>query len=208
MAPPGGVNQRQVCFGTALADLNNDGWLDMFVTNGHVLDFPGTTTPGADREQADQLFLNLGRGQFREVTQEAGTWFSQSHVGRGAAFGDIDNDGDIDILLVPNEGPVALLVNEGGNQGNWLQLHLRGVRSNRDGIGARIDVTVGGRVIREEVRSAYSYCTANDPRAHFGLGAASKAEKIEIRWPSGQVDTLTDVAANRIYVVTEGQGVR
>lgn len=119
-----------------------------------------------------------------------------------------DHGGDLDILLVPIEGPVALLMNEGGNRGNWLQFRLRGRQSNRDGIGARIDVTVEGRTLRDEVRSAYSYCSANDPRAHFGLGAALKASNVRIRWPSGHTDVFTDVAANGIYLVTERQGIR
>jgi enediyne biosynthesis protein E4 len=204
----GGPNRRQVCFGAGLRDLNNDGWRDLFVTNGHVLVHPEEATPGAGRAETDQLFVNLGQGRFREVSREAGPWFATPHVGRGAAFGDVDNDGDLDILLVPNEGPAALLINEGGNSGNWLQLRLQGRRSNRDGIGARIDVTAGGRVRRDEVRSAYSYCSASDLRAHFGLGAAAKASKIEIRWPSGQKDVFTDVAANHVYVVTEGEGIR
>jgi enediyne biosynthesis protein E4 len=203
----GGPNRRQVCFGAGLRDLNNDGWRDLFVTNGHVLVHPEEATPGAGRAQTDQLFVNLGQGRFREVSQEAGPWFATPHVGRGAAFGDVDNDGDLDILLVPNEGPAALLINEGGSSGHWLQLRLQGRRSNRDGVGARIDVTAGGRVQRDEVRSAYSYCSANDLRAHFGLGPAAKASKIEIRWPSGQKDVFTDVAANHVYVVTEGEGI-
>jgi hypothetical protein len=203
----GAPNTRQVCFGTGLRDLNNDGWRDLFITNGHALRHPEEATPGAPRAQQDQLFLNGGEGRFREVSGEAGPWFATSHVGRGAAFGDIDNDGDLDLLLAPNEGPVALLVNEGGNQGHWLQLRLRGRGGNRDGIGAQIDVTLPHRVLREEVRSAYSYCSANDLRAHFGLGTATGAQKIEIRWPSGQVDTLTDVAANHGYIITEGKGI-
>ena len=95
-------------------------------------------------------------------------------------------------------------MNEGGNRGNWLQFALRGRPSNRDGIGARIDVTVRGRVLRDEVRSAYSYCSASDLRAHFGLGSAPEASRVEVRWPSGRVDRFASVAANRIYVITEG----
>jgi hypothetical protein len=204
----GGPNRRQVCFGTGLRDLNNDGWLDLFITNGHALRHPEEATPGAGRAQTDQLFLNMGKGQFQEVSREAGPWFAIPHVGRGAAFGDLDNDGDLDILLIPNEGPASLLINDGANRGNWLQIRLIGRRSNRDGIGARIDVTADQRTQRAEVRSAYSYCSANDLRAHFGLGAATRASKVEIHWPSGQVDTFTDLAANRVYTITEGQGVR
>jgi hypothetical protein len=207
-APPGGINRHQVCFGTGLVDVNNDGWRDVFVTNGHVLRYPEKETPGADRAQADQLFLNLGQGQFRDASAEAGPWFSSRHVGRGAAFGDIDNDGDLDILLVPNEGPVALLRNEGGNRENWLQLRLQGRSSNRDGIGARIDVTAGARTTRHELRSAYSYCSASDLRVHVGLGSARSADRVEIRWPSGQVDSFTAIPANRLYTVTEGGAIR
>jgi hypothetical protein len=204
----GGPNMRQVGFGAGLRDLNDDGWPDLFITNGHVLCHPEEATPGAGRAEKCQLFLNLGQGHFRDVSAEAGPAFTQPHVGRGAAFGDIDNDGYLDILLVPNEGPAALLVNDGRGRSNWVQFQLEGRRSNRDGIGARIDVTANGRVMRDEVRSAYSYCSASDLRAHFGLGSAARASKVEIRWPSGQVDTLTDLPANRIYAVTEGQGVR
>lgn len=203
-----GPSLNRVGFGAGLRDLNNDGWLDVFITNGHVLVHPDTTTPGCPRAQTDQLFLNLGGGRFREVSDAAGPWFRTPHVGRSAAFGDVDNDGDLDILLVPNEGAVALLRNDGGNTGNWLQFRLIGRRSNRDGIGARIDITARGRRQRDEVRSAYSYCAANELRAHFGIGDAPRAERVEVRWPSGQVDVFTDVAAGRIYTVVEGEGLR
>jgi hypothetical protein len=142
------------------------------------------------------------------VSTQAGPWFAHPHVGRGAAFGDWDNDGDLDILLIPNLGPAALLVNEGRPHGHWLQFRLIGRQSNRDGIGARIDVTADGRTRRDEIRSAYSFCSASDPRAHFGLGAATKAGKVEIRWPSGHLDRFNDVAADRQYAITEGGGIR
>jgi hypothetical protein len=204
----GGPNRHQVCFGTGLQDLNNDGWLDLFVTNGHALRHPEEATPGAGRAQTDQLFLNLGKGQFRDVSAEAGPWFRTPHVGRGAAFGDVDNDGDLDVLLVPNEGPVSLLINDNSNRGSWLEFRLRGRRSNRDGIGSRIDVTAGERTQRSELRSAYSYCSASDLRVHFGLGSATRASKVEVHWPSGQVDIFADLATNRLYTITEGQGIR
>jgi len=204
----GGPNRRQVSFGTGLRDLNNDGWLDVFITNGHALRHPEEATPGAGRAQTDQLFLNRGNGQFQDVSAQAGPWFATPHVGRGAAFGDIDNDGDLGILLVPNEGPAALLINQNGRLGHWLEFRLQGRRSNRDGIGARIDVTANHRTLRSEVRSAYSYCSANDLRAHFGLAGATRASKVEVHWPSGHVDTFADVEANHIYVIAEGHGIR
>jgi hypothetical protein len=202
----GGPNRRQVCFGTALRDFNNDGWPDVFITNGHVLLHPEEATPGAGRAQTDQLFLNQGHGQFRDVSAQAGPWFATPHVGRGAAFGDVDNDGDLDILLVPNEGPAALLMNDGGSRGHWLELRLRGTRSNRDGIGARVRLIAGGRTQVAELRSACSYCSASDLRLHFGLGAATRAERVEIRWPAGTVDTLTEIPADQTVAVNEGQG--
>jgi enediyne biosynthesis protein E4 len=204
----GAPNRRQVSFGTGLRDLNNDGWLDVFITNGHALLHPEEATPGAGRAQTDQLFLNRGNGQFQDVSAEAGPWFATPHVGRGAAFGDIDNHGDLGILLVPNEGPAALLINQNDRLGHWLEFRLQGRRSNRDGIGARIDVTADHRTMRSELRSAYSYCSANDLRAHYGLAGATRADKVEVRWPSGHVDDFADVAADHIYVVTEGQGIR
>lgn len=201
-------NERQVCWGTGLRDFNNDGWRDLFISNGHALLHPEEATPGADRVQTDQLFLNLGGGRFQEVSHAAGPWFETARVGRGAAFGDVDNDGDLEILLVPNEGPAALLINEGGNRGNWLSLRLRGRKSNRDGIGAQVKVVVGEWIWRDEVRSAYSYCSASDLRAHVGLGEAARADRVEIRWPTGHVDTFANVAANRIYLVTEGEPMK
>jgi hypothetical protein len=207
-SPPGGSNEHRVCFGTGMVDLNNDGWRDVYVTAGHVLIHPEDATPGAGRFQNDQLFVGLGKGQFREVTAEAGAWFKHEHIGRGAAFGDVDNDGDLDVLMVPNIGKVALLMNQGGNAGHWLRLQLEGRKSNRDGVGATIRVVAGGLTQRAEARSAYSYCSASDIRVHFGLGAAVSAGEVEVRWPSGQVDTLRNLAADRTYHVVEGEGVR
>lgn len=199
----GGPNQKQVSFGTALRDFNNDGWADIFVTNGHVLLRPGDATPGAARLQEDQLFVNLGKGEFREVSRQAGPWFSQAHLGRGAAFGDVDNNGALDVLVVSGEGPATLLMNRTEGTGNWVQFRLQGRESNRDGIGARIEVTANGRTQADDVRSAYSYCSANDLRVHFGLGPAARLERVVIRWPSGHVDRFADLELNRIFTVTE-----
>lgn len=196
-----------VGFGTALRDLNNDGWLDQFVVNGHVVEHPEGTTPGTGRRQAPQLYLNEGGGNFSDVSSKAGSAFTQKSVGRGAAFGDWDNDGDIDILLTPNGGPVSLLRNENGDRNQWIGFKLQGRKSNRDGLGSSIVVDAGGRQRRDEVRTGYSYLCASDPRLIFGLGAETRIEGAEVRWPSGAVDRLPSLEAGRYYTVVEGEGV-
>lgn len=199
---------KHVGWGTGLRDFNNDTWLDCFIANGHVQLFPAQTTPGAEVKQTAQLLLNTGDGKFRDASGQVGAWFQEKRMARGAAFGDIDNDGDIDILTANNNDKPALLINQNGNRNHWLELKLVGQKSNRDGIGAKVLVTVNGKTFYDEVHSAYSFASANDLRAHFGLGAAAYADAIKIIWPSHQVDTLQHVQANQILRVTEGRGTR
>ena len=144
------------------------------------------------------------RGVFEDVTSQLGTAIQAPQVARAAAFADFDNDGDIDILVTTNGGAPQLLRNDGGNARHWIQLRLIGVRSNRDGIGARVKLTAGGFTQVEEAKGGMSYQAAHDPRLHFGLGGAARVDAIEIRWPSGQVDRLSDVAADRVVTVREG----
>jgi hypothetical protein len=125
-------------------------------------------------------------------------------VGRAAAFADFDNDGDIDVLVTSNGGAPRLLRNDGGNGRHWIQFRLIGVRSNRDGIGSRVKLTAGGLTQVDEAKGGMSYQAAHDPRLHFGLGSAARVDSIEIRWPSGQIDRLLDVAADRVVTVREG----
>jgi hypothetical protein len=199
----GTATLHRVGWGAALRDFDNDGRRDVYSHNGHVMLHPGQTTPGAQVRQRDQLFLQRPGGKFEEVSDHAGPWFREGHLGRGAAFGDVDNNGTIDILAAQINAPPALLLNHPG-AGHWLEMKLVGTRSNRNAIGARVRVTAGGLTQCDEVRSAYSYASANDLRLHFGLGAATRADRIEIRWPSGRQEVRTDVPADQIVTIREG----
>jgi hypothetical protein len=207
----GTASLHRVGWGTALRDFNNDGRLDFYSHNGHVMLHPELTTPGAHARQYDQLFLGVPLAQarsgpagasFMEVTDRAGPWFGTAHMGRGAAFGDVDNNGTIDILAVQINDRPALLLNCSG-PGHWLELRLVGTRSNRDAIGARVCVTVAGHTQCDEVRSAYSYASASDLRLHFGLGAATRVDRLTIRWPDGRPEELADVPVDQILTITE-----
>jgi hypothetical protein len=201
----GATTLHRVGWGTALRDFDNDGHRDIYSHNGHVLLHPDQITPGARVRQRDQLFLQQPPSRFAEVSDRAGAWFKTEHMGRGAAFGDIDNNGTIDILAAQiNEAP-ALLMNA-GSQGHWLELRMIGTKSNRSAIGARVCVTAAGITQCDEVRSAYSYASANDLRVHFGLGTARRADQIVVRWPSGREEQWTSVAADQILTLVEGKG--
>jgi len=156
------------------------------------------------RAQPPQLFRNLGTGRFAEIVPPAGSGLDQLLVGRGAAYADYDGDGDLDILVSQNQGPVLLLRNDTPRQAHYLRVHLQGTRSNRDGIGAEVRVHRGDQVLRQMVHTGRSYYSQNDLRVHFGLDHSAKADSVEIRWPSGTTDKLTDLAANHLYVIQEG----
>ncbi len=198
----GQASYLDVGFGAGLVDFDNDGALDIFIANGHVLDTVDQTSDIMTFAQADRLFRNDGAGRFEDVSLASGAHFATSGVSRGAAFGDIDNDGDTDVLVCRSNGPPALLRND-GDGGNWIRLRLVGSVSNRDGIGARVAVDVGGRTIVREARTASSYLSASALAVTVGLGQVSRAAKVEIRWPSGVVQTLDDVVANQELTVAE-----
>ena len=149
------------------------------------------------------MYRNV-RGQFEDVTARLGSAMLAPRVSRGAAFADFDNDGDIDVLVTNNGQEPQLLRNDGGNRNHWLQLRLVGVRSNRDGIGARVTVKAGGITRVDEAKGGMSYQSAHDPRLHFGLGGTDRVASIEIRWPSGMIDRLADLPADRVITVREG----
>lgn len=199
-----------VGFGTAFVDLDNDGLLDIAVTNGNVLDNAKFFREAASYEQPKHLYHNLGGGKFREVSTASGPGFATLTVGRGLYAGDFDNDGDLDLLITNNGQRVELLRNDSirkAGRANALLLRTVGTKSNRDGVGARITLTAGGTRQIREVKAGSSYLGQNDMRVHFGLGRAARAERIEVRWPSGVVDVLEDVQANQILTISEGRGI-
>jgi hypothetical protein len=184
-------------FGVGFLDYDNDGWPDLFAANGHVQDAIERIDPQCTFSQPRQLFRNLGSGRFADVSAQAGPGIMTPAVGRGAAFGDWDDDGDVDILVTNNGGPAMLLRNEVGRRRHWLSLRLVGRAPNRDAIGARVRLRAGGRTQVREVRSGGSYASASDFRLHFGLGDASTADSLEIHWPDGAVTRHRDLPADR-----------
>jgi enediyne biosynthesis protein E4 len=202
-----------VGWGTALADFDNDGWPDNFVANGHVDDNREQLGQHYEYAEPPLLFLNLKGKRFRLATRDAGPYFESKHVGRGAAFGDIDNDGDIDIVVNHKDGAPALLRNDTKSDNHWIRLELRGTKSNRDAVGTRIEIEVGGRTIFRQRKGGYSLESSNDPRLQIGVGPAGEVDKVTFRWPSGVVSTLEHLKTDRSYKVVEptrasGAGVR
>ena len=195
-----------VGWGTALFDMDNDGWLDIMAVNGHV--YPQMDEiPGAVRYQEPiLLFRNQRDGTFEDVSSVLAALPPASQ--RGAAFGDINNDGSVDVVVVNVGKPPTLLVNESGGQNHRVLFKLVGTKSNKMAIGARVTVTAGKLSQIREVRAGGSYLSSNDPRLHFGLGGAGKMDEVAIRWPSGKVESLRDLAADFIYTVVEGEGVK
>jgi enediyne biosynthesis protein E4 len=196
-----------VGFGVSFLDFDNDMQLDLAIANGHILDNAPQFRAGSTYAQRQLLFRNTTMRRFVEVGRNAGPAFSTTKVARGLATGDIDNDGDLDLLVTTNGGNAELLRNDGGNRGNALIVRLRGAAPNTDAIGARVRVTAGGRTQLRDVKAGSSYLSQNDLRAHVGLGAATAAERVEVRWPSGRTETVTNVAANHIVTIEEGKGL-
>ncbi len=210
---PSGVGPATVPyvgFGVVFFDYDNDSDLDLAEVNGHVIDNVAQVRNGGRYAQKRLLLQNTG-GRFRDVSAQSGPAFAAESVGRTLASGDIDNDGDLDLLVTNNGGRAELLRNDGGNRANGLLIRLAGEKSNRDGIGARLRITLGTsggtRTLVRDVASGGSYQGQNDLRVHVGLGDRTRAERIEIRWPSGLVEQITDVPANQIITVREGQGI-
>ena len=185
---------QYVGWSSSFVDYDNDGDVDIFKTNGALKHLYG---------QEDQIFENEGGGKFRDVSVERGIYFTQEFVGRGACIGDYDNDGDLDSYIVNLNDYGKLLRNNKGNQNNWILLNLTGTTSNRDGVGARLKLTAGGKTQLAQKKSTTGYLSQNDPRMHFGLAKNDTVEKIEIKWPSGKVQVLENIKANQILTVKE-----
>ncbi len=194
-------------FGTRFMDYDNDGARDLFMANGHVLDNIQRYHADTTYAEPKLMFRNTGHGIFQNVSEQLGSDFQLPRVSRGAAIGDFDNDGDLDILVSNNGQPPQLLRNDGGNANHWLEIFLIGTRSNRDAVGARVKVAAGDLLLYDQRKGGVSYQSAQDPRLHLGLGEHEKIEAIEIIWPSGVVTKLANVKADQIISVKEGDGI-
>lgn len=203
-----GVNTQNVCWGCGFIDYDNDGWPDIFQVNGHVY-------PEIDQYHLDQTFKeprlvyhNLGNGRFKDVSKQMGPGVNERFSSRGCAFGDYNNDGNIDVLVLNMNDPPSLLRNYGGNKQNWIKLKLAGTQCNRTAIGARAWVTTGKHRQMNEVHSGGSVMSQSDVRLHFGLGRAQKADLIEVKWPTTwKIERFANVAANQIVTIREGAGI-
>jgi enediyne biosynthesis protein E4 len=194
-------------WGTGCVDFDNDGWPDLFAVNGHVYPQVDGLQIGAKYREPMLAFLNNGNGAFRDVSDALGPALMVPRPSRGAAFGDLDNDGDIDVVVENIDGAPIILRNDGGNSNHWITLELFGTRSNREALGAQVKAVAGRLAQTDEVRSGGSFLSQNDMRIHFGLGQAEKVDRIVIRWPSGQTETLQNLPADRFYAVKEEEGV-
>ena len=203
----GAVSQPYTGFGTGFLDFDNDGLLDLFIANGKV-----RLGDSLDEEygEPNQLLRRQADGTFVDASSDAGAALTLPLISRAAAFGDYDNDGDLDIAVVNNGGQAQLLRNDTPRRANWLTVALRGSpgKTDRDALGARVSVEVQGRVRWGRARAAYGYCASHDPRVHFGLGVNEVVDRLVVEWPDGTSTELEDVAANQIFVVREGGDAR
>jgi hypothetical protein len=201
-----GVETHYICWGDGIVDLDNDGWPDLFMVTGTVYPQIERPLPNYAKLTPRVVFRNLGNGTFEELVEEAGPGVAAKHSSRGCAFGDFDNDGDLDILIVNLNEPPSLLRNDLRGTHHWLKLKLLGTKSNRSAIGARVLVHYGSKIQVQELVSQSSFFSVNDFRLHFGLGP-EKAADIEIRWPSGLQEKFKGVAADQLLVLKEGSGI-
>jgi hypothetical protein len=197
-----------VGWGTAFFDMDNDGWLDLFVANGHV--YPQMDTVKGSAAYAEPMLLhrNLGNGTFEEISHASGLADMPLKSRRGAAFGDIANNGNVDIVVLNVGEPPSLLLNTNKSPNHRVLFHLVGTKSNRAAIGARVTIHAGGMTQFDEVRGGGSYLSQNDLRLHFGLSSVAKIDWVEVRWPTGKTENFKDVVADKIYTITEGQGIK
>ena len=195
-----------VGWGTKFFDYDNDGWLVLFIVNGHVYPQIEGAYPGGMYRQRKLVYRNLRDGTFMEVAQALGAALMEPRASRGAAFGDYDDDGDVDVIVNDLDGPPMLLRNEGGSKaGHWISLKLVGTRSNRNAVGAKVWLKAGGLTQVDEVRSGDSYISHSDWRLHFGLGSTTQVAEVIIRWPNGSTEKLTNPPIDKVVTVVEGK---
>jgi hypothetical protein len=201
-----GVETRFIGWGAGIVDLDNDGNPDLFLVTGSVYPEVETKLPNYPFKTPRVIFRSLGNGKFEELLDQGGPAIAEPHASRGCAFGDFDNDGDVDMVVVNLNEPPSLLRNDLTGGAHWLKVKLVGVKSNRGAIGARVTAHYGGKIQAQEVLSQASFYSANDQRLHFGLGAATTAD-LEIRWPNGNKESVQNVPADRLVVIREGTGI-
>ena len=194
-------------FGVCFIDYDNDGARDIFMANGHILDNVELYHAETRYAEPKLIYRNNGRGLFENKSDSLGPDLALPRVSRGSAVADLDNDGDLDILVSNNGQQPQLLLNEGGSANHWLEISLVGTRSNRDGVGARVKVTSGDLVSYDQRKGGRSYQSAHDGRLHFGLGSRTKVDSIEIRWPGGTVETLRNIEVDQTITIKENGGI-
>lgn len=202
-----GMNSQYLGWGCGFLDIDNDGWPDILYVNGHVYPEIDRLGKSVGYRQPKILYRNRGNGKFEDVSKLSGPGILSLSSARGCAFGDFDNDGDVDVLINPINDLPELLRCDVPSGNHWVKLKLIGTTSNRSAIGARVRCVVNGHQQVDEVRSGGSFYSQNDLRLHFGLGKAKKADLVEVRWPTGKVQTLKDLDADRIWILKEGSGV-
>jgi hypothetical protein len=201
-----GAHTRYLGWGTMFFDFDNDGWPDLLLVNGHVYPEADRLQQGIDYSEPKLLFHNSGNGTFADISRDAGPAITTAAPARGLAVGDLWNDGRLSAVVVNRNGPPSLLVNHKGYTNHWIEIKTVGTRSNRSGIGARLVLKTDSRQFIDEVRSGSSYISNSDMRVHFGLGATSRIQSIEVHWPSGLVEQFPDVPVDSIVTVKEGAG--
>jgi len=203
-----GVNTQYVAWGCAFVDYDNDGWPDIIQVNGHVYPEVDHWFPESHFKQNRIVYHNEGNGTFADVSAQMGPGVNQRYSSRGAAFGDFDNDGDIDVLVLNMNDPPSLLRNDGGNKNNWIKIKLIGTRCNRTAVGARVRVVTGKHAQIDEVHTGGSVMSQSDLRLHFGVGQAKKIDLIEVKWPTTwKTEQFTGVEVNQILTIKEGAGI-